>query len=323
MRGSTSSVAYTVAQKFDATAASRSRSDSVSAGATWMMLALLTSTSTRPNRSSAAAKSRRTSSRSVTSQGTASTSRRKASSPRSSASRAASARNRPAGAGPAFPLPRGRRSSDAARPAPPACAKTAVHVTAPAEPLQGACEAPTAGHRATARAGERHLLLAALAVAAGLIVPFALVHVDDADGVVYTVVARHLAQDGRPFDLRFLPEVLPRFREHPPFFFWVWAAAIRLASERALPWVGAACGLATVAVAFAIGRRLAGPRAAFLGSVALATVDSFFRYQARARLDPPLTLLFTLSVGLLVCARGRTALLALGGLAAGLGVLVK
>jgi len=196
-------------------------------------------------------------------------------------------------------------------------------VTAPAEPLQGACEAPTAGHRATARAGERHLLLAALAVAAGLIVPFALVHVDDADGVVYTVVARHLAQDGRPFDLRFLPEVLPRFREHPPFFFWVWAAAIRLASERALPWVGAACGLATVAVAFAIGRRLAGPRAAFLGSVALATVDSFFRYQARARLDPPLTLLFTLSVGLLVCARGRTALLALGGLAAGLGVLVK
>ncbi len=128
-----------------------------------------------------------------------------------------------------------------------------------------------------ATAGDRRLLLAALGMAAGLIVPFALVHLDDADGVVYTVVARHLAWDGRLFDLHFLPDVFPRFREHPPFFFWVWALAIRLAGEASLPWIGAACGLATVAVAFAAARELAGPRAAFLGAVALATIESFFR----------------------------------------------
>lgn len=169
----------------------------------------------------------------------------------------------------------------------------------------------------------RPLLATALALAAGLVLPFALVHLDDADGVVYAAVARRLAADGRLFDLGFLPEIFPRFREHPPFFFWVWAAALRLAGPRALPLVGAACGLATVAVAFAAGRPLLGTRAAFLGAVALATVESFFRYQARTRLDPPLTLLFTASVALLLTARGRTAWLAAGGLAAGLGALVK
>lgn len=169
----------------------------------------------------------------------------------------------------------------------------------------------------------RSLWLVALGLAAGLILPFALVHLDDADGVVYTVVARHLAQDGRLFDLRFLPEIFPRFREHPPFFFWIWAIAIRLGSEHALPWVGAACGLSTVAIAIALARELTGPRAAFLGGVALATTESFFRYQARARLDPPLTLLFTASTALLVLARGRGRWLLAGGITAGLGALVK
>ncbi|GEJ58226.1 ArnT family glycosyltransferase [Anaeromyxobacter diazotrophicus] len=182
---------------------------------------------------------------------------------------------------------------------------------------------PPGGGPAAAPAADRRLLLTALALAAGLILPFALVHLDDADGVVYGVVARHLAADGRLFDLRFLPELFPHFREHPPFFFWLWAAALRLAGPPALPLLGAACGLATVAVAFAAGRTLLGARAAFLGAVALATVESFFRYQARPRLDPPLTLLFTASVALLVAARGRTAWLAAGGLCAGLGALVK
>ncbi len=170
---------------------------------------------------------------------------------------------------------------------------------------------------------ERHLLPIALGLAAGLILPFALVHLDDADGVLYTVVARNLSRSGSLFRLTFAREVFPAFREHPPFFFWVWGLAYRAAGARALPFVGAACGLATVGLAFFTARPLVGRRAAFLGAVVLATVDSFFRYQARARLDPPLVTLFTLSVLLLSQARGRTALLAAGGLAAGLGVLVK
>ncbi len=96
-----------------------------------------------------------------------------------------------------------------------------------------------------------------------------------------------------------------------------------MSSEAALPWMGAALGLATVTVAFAMGRSLVGARAAFLGAIALATTESFFRYQARARLDPPLTLLFTGSVALLVLARGRAAWLLAGGVAAGIGALVK
>ncbi len=194
------------------------------------------------------------------------------------------------------------------------------------DPTRGSppCSSPraAAGAPGTPPRGGR-LWLTVLGVAAGLVLPFALVHLDDADGVVYTVVARHLAQDGRPFDLRFLPEIFPRFREHPPFFFWIWALAVRLGSEQALPWIGAACGLATVAVAFSLARDLCGARAAFLGAIALATTESFFRYQARARLDPPLTLLFTASVALLLRARGRGPWVLAGGLAAGLGVLVK
>jgi len=171
--------------------------------------------------------------------------------------------------------------------------------------------------------GDRVLFATALSLAAGLILPFAFVHLDDADGVVYAVVARHVAADGRLFELRFLPEIFPEFREHPPFFFWLWAGALRLAGPGALPLLGASCGLATVAIAFRVGRALLGSRAAFLGAVALATVESFFRYQARPRLDPPLTLLCTASVALLVAARGRAAWLLAGGLAAGAGVLVK
>jgi 4-amino-4-deoxy-L-arabinose transferase-like glycosyltransferase len=186
-------------------------------------------------------------------------------------------------------------------------------------PLSAAARAPAAA----AGGSDRALLATVLALAAGLILPFALVHLDDADGVVYAVVARHLAADGRLFDLRFLPEILPAFREHPPFFFWIWAGALRLVGPDALPLTGAALGLATVAVAFAAGRALLGARAAFLGCVALATIESFFRYQGRPRLDPPLTLLFTASVALLLAARGRAAWLAAGGLAAGLGTLVK
>jgi 4-amino-4-deoxy-L-arabinose transferase-like glycosyltransferase len=172
---------------------------------------------------------------------------------------------------------------------------------------------------ATARYGA---LLAALFAAAGIL-PFALVHIDDVDGAVYQVVARHVAEDGRLFHLRFLPDFWPRFFEHPPLYFWIQAAVIRLGSESLLPWLGAAVGICTAVVTYLIGRRLIGVRAALLGTFMLAATELFFRYQARPRLDPPLSLAFTLSVALLVVSRGRVAWLAAGGLAAGLGALIK
>ncbi len=158
---------------------------------------------------------------------------------------------------------------------------------------------------------------------AGLVLPFALVHLDDADGVVYAVVARNLASDGQLFNLRFLPDVFPRFREHPPFFFWFWAALWKAGPERLLAFAGAAFGLLTVVSAHSLARPLLGRRAAFLGCVALATTESFFRYQARPRLDPPLTWAFTASVAALVLARGRRGWLLAGGAAAAFGLLVK
>ncbi len=168
----------------------------------------------------------------------------------------------------------------------------------------------------------RGLALAAVFAAAGIL-PFTRAHVDDVDGAVYQVVARHLASDGHLLHLHFLPEFWPRFFEHPPLFVWIQAALIRLGSEALLPWLGAAVGITTVVVTYAAGRQLVGSRAASFGALVLASTEQFFRYQARPRLDPPLALAYTGAVALLLAARGRTPWLVAGGLVAGLGALVK
>jgi 4-amino-4-deoxy-L-arabinose transferase-like glycosyltransferase len=191
----------------------------------------------------------------------------------------------------------------------------------PAHPL-AASPAPGAPARPEAGAVRAGALRAAL-FAAAAILPFAFVHVDDVDGAVYQVVARHVAQGRGLLDLSFLPDYWPRFFEHPPLFFWVQAAVARACSEAALPWLGAACGIGTVLATFAAGRALVGARAALLGAFVLASTEGFFRYQARPRLDPPLALAYTGSVALLLAARGRPRWLLAGGLAAGLGALVK
>ncbi len=87
--------------------------------------------------------------------------------------------------------------------------------------------------------------------------------------------------------------------------------------------LGALCGVATVAIAFALGRELVGAPASALGCAILVATEAFSNYQPLARLDPPLTLAFTASVALLVLSRGRPGLLFLGGLVTGLGSLVK
>jgi 4-amino-4-deoxy-L-arabinose transferase-like glycosyltransferase len=168
----------------------------------------------------------------------------------------------------------------------------------------------------------REMLLVA-ALGTGLILPFVLIHVDDPDAMLYTVIARNLAADGTPLHLRFLQTQWPSFYEHPPLFFAIQAIFVRLFGSGSLPWLGAAIGLSTLLVTYALGVELLGRRAAFLGAVILALTESFFRYQGRARLDPPLTLAMAASVALLVTARGRTSRLCLGGLVAGLGALIK
>lgn len=190
------------------------------------------------------------------------------------------------------------------------------------ERAEAAHDAPRRRAGAWDRRDRLRLLLAGVLALAGAL-PFALVHVDDIDAATYTVIARHLTQGDALMAPRYLPDLFPAFREHPPLFLWVQAAVIRLFSEGALPWLGLACGVATVLTAFTVGRRLAGGRAALLGAFVLASTEQFFRYQARARLDPPLVLCYTASVALLLAARGRTRWLLAGGLAAGLGALVK
>jgi len=170
---------------------------------------------------------------------------------------------------------------------------------------------------------ERVLRWSVLLLFAGLAFSLLLVHRDDNDGAVYVVIARHLAQDGTPFQLRYLSETLPRFHEHPPLWIWLQAAALRLLPGLDLGLLGALCGLGTVAFTFALGRELLGARAAFLGTLLLVTNDSFFRWSPTGKLDPPLVLLFTASVTVLVRAGTRPGLLALGGLCAGVGALVK
>jgi 4-amino-4-deoxy-L-arabinose transferase-like glycosyltransferase len=168
----------------------------------------------------------------------------------------------------------------------------------------------------------RGVWLAVLLAAAGVL-PFALVHLDDVDGAVYQVIARHVAEGGRLLPLRFLPDFWPRFFEHPPLYFWIQALVIRLGSEALLPWLGAACGIAAAAIGYWVGKELVGARAALLGAFLLAATEEFFRYQARPRLDPPLLLAYTASVAILLLARGRVRWLVAGGLCAGLGALVK
>jgi 4-amino-4-deoxy-L-arabinose transferase-like glycosyltransferase len=152
---------------------------------------------------------------------------------------------------------------------------------------------------------------------------FARAHVDDGDADLYTVVVRHLVEDGTWHRLRFTSGVFPHFFEHPPLYFWVEALALKLGSEAVLPWLGVACGLGTLAVAFGFGRWLLGTPAAFLGVLTLVATESFVRYQGRALLDPPLVLLSTAAFAVLVRAPDRVSMNMLAGLVAGVGVLVK
>ena len=160
----------------------------------------------------------------------------------------------------------------------------------------------------------------ALAVAAALIAAPWRGHVDDVDAQLYAVLVRNLARDHAWLDLRYLPGLLPHFREHLPFGFWPGAAALRLLGEWA---VAPAYGLLTwltVLASARIAARLGGPWAGVAGALALGTCESIWQYGGRVLLEPPLLLLTTLSVGAVLRDRPRWGLAALW---AALAVLVK
>ncbi len=165
-------------------------------------------------------------------------------------------------------------------------------------------------------------------LAAGFILPFARAHIHDWDASVYTIVTRHLARDLTPWRLSFLPHRWPEFYEHPPLFFILNAVLWRTLGERALPWAMGAVGIATVISTFAFVARRVSLRAGVAAALVLMSTESFFRYQARVKLDPWLTLFMTGAILLMVGAfpreqRTRHGRLITGGLLAGLAILGK
>jgi 4-amino-4-deoxy-L-arabinose transferase-like glycosyltransferase len=144
---------------------------------------------------------------------------------------------------------------------------------------------------------------AALVLAAGLVTAPWAGHVDDTDAQLYQVVARHMVEDATWLELRYLPAVHARFREHLPFGLWPQAAAIRALGEGALAPLTALWTLATVALVGWLGTRLFGARAGLVAMLVLATTETFFIYGGRPRLDPLLVLLTTLSAAPLLLGR--------------------
>jgi 4-amino-4-deoxy-L-arabinose transferase-like glycosyltransferase len=96
--------------------------------------------------------------------------------------------------------------------------------------------------------------------------------------------------------------VMPRlngspFLEKPPLAWWAQAAAFRaLGVSDAVARVAPACfATLTLLVAFALGRRLGGPRAGWLAAGALASAAEFSEDMGRAIVDPALVLMVTLA----------------------------
>ena len=136
-------------------------------------------------------------------------------------------------------------------------------------------------------------------------------HVDDLDAQIYRVVARNMVADGTWFDLRYLPDVWPRFREHLPFALWPAAVTLRFLGERAVDWIYALTTLVTVWLTARIASRIAGAWAGVAAALALGTCESIWQYGGRLLLEPPLLLFATASAGAALLPRpswGRAAL---------------
>ncbi len=148
-------------------------------------------------------------------------------------------------------------------------------------------------------------------------------HTDVGDAQLYQVVARHMVEDGRWTELRYLASVYPRFYEHLPFGLWPMAAAIRIAGDWAPNPLFFLFSLATLVLTGLLARRLAGPWAGMLAMLVLATTMNFFKDAGYALLDWPLVLFATAAAApVALGARSLRAWLAAAGFAA-LAVAVK
>jgi 4-amino-4-deoxy-L-arabinose transferase-like glycosyltransferase len=148
-------------------------------------------------------------------------------------------------------------------------------------------------------------------------------HVDDTDAQLYQVVARHMVQDGRWLDLRYLSEVHAQFREHLPFGFWPWAAAIRLLGERALAPLAALFTFCTLLLVGWVAKRVGGWSMATVAVLVLGTTESFIVYGGRPRLDPLLLLLVVASLAPVLAFPPSARRWLLAALFAALAALVK
>ena len=123
------------------------------------------------------------------------------------------------------------------------------------------------------------------------------------------------------------------YTHKPPLFFWGVAAFSQLGLEpgSAGMAVSALASAFTIALCFALGRRLWGPREGLAAAVVLASAGMFLSLALRANLDALLTACVTASLYAYWrseqarndSAGGRTRWLLTAGFAAGLGVLVK
>ena len=147
---------------------------------------------------------------------------------------------------------------------------------------------------------------AVLVLAAALLVSPWSGHIDDTDAQLYQVLARNMAAAPRWLEPGLPPSSSAPFREHLPFGLWPYAAAVRVAGERALPFAGAAFSLLTAAALLALTPGPAGLAAALV----LACTETFFLYGGRPRLDPPLIFFATLSALLVLRPRPRWLLAA-------------
>jgi dolichol-phosphate mannosyltransferase len=123
--------------------------------------------------------------------------------------------------------------------------------------------------------------------------------------------------DGRPY------------LDKPPLLYWMVASSYRLfgINERAARLPGAVAALLTVLATFALGQRLIGSRAAWLGALMLLVSGGFVLSGRFVLMDGPLTMLTT--IGYLSCllalqgGKIRRGWWLLGSVACGLGILMK
>ncbi|MFL5406418.1 MAG: hypothetical protein ACJ79O_11225 [Myxococcales bacterium] len=167
---------------------------------------------------------------------------------------------------------------------------------------------------------ERAAFVSVLVLSAALIAAPWHGHVDDVDAQLYVVIVRNMVADRTWFDLRYLPDLFPRFREHLPFGFWPAAAAARWLGEWAIGPLYGLFTLGTIALAGLAAARRFGAAAGIATALCLGTCDSIWQYGGRLLLDPPLLFFATFAAAAALDERPRWIVAAASAAAA---VLVK